>query len=83
MRPSLAGLHIPSMPRHVRYVLAADADVAQLMVAQFLQQPPIGMRRPGPPRRAQQGPRNGQKNIAGSAEGRLAMRMNLQAVGPM
>jgi hypothetical protein len=65
------------MPRHVRDVLAADSDVAQLVVAQFLQQPLVGMRRPGAPRRAQESPRSSQQNIASQAENGLAMRMNL------
>jgi hypothetical protein len=40
---------IPSIPDDMRDLLALDSEVAELMVAQFLQQFLLGLHGPGPP----------------------------------
>jgi hypothetical protein len=52
---------IPAMPGDVWNMLAPDADIPQLMIAQLRQQLAIGMRVPGVPHGAQDRERKGQQ----------------------
>jgi hypothetical protein len=76
------GLNIPLSPDNVWNLLSAQSDVTELMIAQFPQQPLLGMVCPGTPRRPQQCPRKGQQPPAGPAERRLALRLQLETIGP-
>jgi len=76
-----AALHIPPVPDRGLDLIAANSEVAKLIVAQFLPQPLLALHGPGAPGRPQQRPRTGQQQIACPAERRFSAHMHPETIG--